>query len=197
MLSENERKHTSKNPLRQYAIRKYFESVYELLPDSVSEILNAGCGEGYDAEKILEHRPDIRIIGVDISHSALLKSREICTSMPVLQSDVTQLPFAAKSVDMVLSLEVLEHLNEPYRAIQEYKRLSRRYILVGVPNEPIFRILRMLNGMDVSNLGNHPEHIQHWGLRGFTNFLKDNELRILGAKVPLPFIWSIVLCEID
>ena len=196
-LSENERKYTSPNSLRRLALNRYFATVDEFMPVDVKTMLNAGCGEGFDARRIGETNLELALTGFDISHGAVQKVRSICPSMQACVGDVTQPPFARKSVDMVISLEVLEHLENPSAAIEAYKKLSRRYLLLGVPNEPIFRLLRMANGMDIRAFGDHPEHIQHWNLFSFRRFLEKHDLRILKSASPAPFIWSIVLCELS
>lgn len=195
VISENERKHTSANPLRRLAINRYFETVDEFITD-IKTVINAGCGEGFDAQRIITSQPNLAFVGFDISLDAVQKVEEICPSMSVCVGDVTQPPFSAKSADMVISLEVLEHLVDPSAAIEAYKKLTRRYLLLGVPNEPIFRLLRMANGMNVRDFGDHPEHVQHWNIRSFKRFLEKHDLRILKAASPKPFIWSIVLCEL-
>lgn len=195
-LSENERKHTSQNPLRRLAINRYFETVDAFMPSDVETVLNAGCGEGFDARRITQTKPNLILNGFDISFNAVQKVAEICPSMAACVGDVTQPPFAHPSADMVISLEVLEHLPDPSTAIAAYKKLTRRYLLLGVPNEPVFRLLRMANGMDVRQFGDHPEHVQHWNLLTFKNFLKQHDLHILKSAMPIPFIWTIVLCEL-
>lgn len=195
MISENERKHTSGNPLRRMAIQNYFNVISRVMPD-VSKAVSAGCGEGYDTRLIQQDFPNLKMVGVDLSFEALLKAQTIVPHMPAVQADVTQLPFASRSVDLVISLEVLEHLPDPDAAIECYKTITRRYLLLGVPNEPWFRLMRMASGMNIRDFGDHPEHIQHWGLRGFKSLLRSHDLKILHAESPVPFIWSIVLCEL-
>ena len=195
-LSENERKHTSSNPLRQLAINRYFDTVDALMPP-VATAINAGCGEGFDAQRLKKKRPELNIIGTDISFEAVQKARQICPSMPVCVGDVTRPPFASPSADIVISLEVLEHLETPEDAVKAYKNLTRRYLLLGVPNEPLFRLLRMASGMNIGEWGDHPEHVQHWNIFSFTRFLQQHHLHVLKTAVPFPFIWTIALCELE
>jgi SAM-dependent methyltransferase len=191
----NEIKHQSANPLLRFALRRFFEVVNRMMP-AASVVIDAGCGEGYGVREIQQQRGDMRFYGVDLSAQALHKSRQISAEMPVCVADVTRLPFADKCADVVLSLEVLEHLPDPAAAITEYKRVSRRYILVSTPNEPLFRLLRMARGDNIGQWGNHPEHVNHWNLLSLQKFLAGHDLRIGQAAIPPPFIWSVVLGEI-
>jgi len=193
--STNESKHSTTNPLLRFALKRFFASVNGMLPD-VQTVFDAGCGEGYGAQAILQQHSDVRIIGVDLSLEALRRIPAQTPTMPVALADVTRLPIASNSADIVLSFEVMEHLSNPAGALAEYQRVSRRYVMVSVPNEPLFRLLRMLRGDDLRQWGNHPEHINHWNLWSLQRYLRKHGLRVIKACSPPPFIWAIVLCEI-
>jgi hypothetical protein len=53
-----------------------------------------------------------------------------------VQSSVAELPFPDAAFDLVLSSELLEHLESPTfkRALAEIIRVSKKYILISVPN---------------------------------------------------------------
>lgn len=194
-ISTNQSKYESKNPFKRMALDFFYRALLEM-PFKANVILDAGCGEGFGANRLLEKYPDAEITGVDLSFNALVAARQISPQMDTTQTSVTSLPFAAGRFDLVLSLEVLEHLPDPAAAIREYKQVANRYLLLSVPNEPVFRTLRMLEGNDILKWGDHPEHIQHWNFITFTRFLKKQGLRVLSWKVPFPFTWVIVLCEV-
>jgi methylase of polypeptide subunit release factors len=68
--STNESKHSTRNPLLRFALKRFFASVNGMMP-GIQTIFDAGCGEGYGAQAILKQHSDIRIIGVDLSLEAL------------------------------------------------------------------------------------------------------------------------------
>lgn len=194
--SSNLRKYQSKNIFKRTALNLFFNSLLDLEFEG-DVILDAGCGEGFGALNILSKYPDAKVFGVDLSGEAVAASRAIVPQMPTAVGDVTRLPFADKQFDVVVSLEVLEHLPQPELAVEMYKRLSRRYIFLSVPNEPIFRTLRMLEGSDLLRWGDHPEHINHWNFISFPRFLQRQGLKVIARRVPFPFTWVIVLCEVS
>lgn len=196
MLSSNESKHSTRNPLLRYALKRFFATINRLMPE-VNTVLDAGCGEGYGAREILKAHDDLRIIGTDLSLTALMQVPLLVPEMPVFLSDVTKLPVPTDSVDLVVSFEVMEHLPHPDLALEEYKRVSNRYIMISVPNEPLFRLLRMARGDNIAQWGNHPEHVNHWDLFTLQKYVQKHGLRVVKAVSPPPFIWAIVLCEID
>ena len=193
-LSPNERKYAAKNPLLKLALLRFVQAIFRTMPNT-DQILDAGCGEGYIAKQLLQARPNIRIYGIDHSMRALQQAARICPSIVGSQADAIFPPFRKRAFDLVLSLEVLEHLHQPEAAIAGFKELTSRYILLSVPNEPIYRLQRALRGQDVLKIGTHPEHVNNWSLRGFRNFLLSQDLSVLRSFSPFPFSWSIVLCE--
>jgi len=110
------------------------------------------------------------------------------------QADALALPFADQSFDVVTCLEVLEHLAQPRTAAEELRRVARRAVVLSVPYEPWFRAGNVLRGNHLSRLGNHPEHVQHWNLRSFGEFLAPvfREVRLTEA-----FPWIIACCRPD
>ncbi|MCA9371994.1 UMP kinase [Candidatus Woesebacteria bacterium] len=90
--------------------------------------LDVGCGTG-SLVKILRTF-DIDAYGVEISEAALEMADK--SVRPFLsQGDITKLPFKENEFDLVLTFDVLEHVDRSYikRAIQETIRISKKYIL--------------------------------------------------------------------
>ena len=53
----------------------------------------------------------------------------------VLQCDLEgQLPFADDAFDVVIALDVLEHVDNPHGALRELYRVARRTVLISLPN---------------------------------------------------------------
>jgi ubiquinone/menaquinone biosynthesis C-methylase UbiE len=102
--------------------------IKELIPEDVSTILDVGCGNGIITNELVEKW---QVIGLDSSKEAL-KSLQ-CTT---LLSSATEIPVPDRSFDLVLSSEMLEHLNDEdlVKAVNEIKRVSNKYLVISVPN---------------------------------------------------------------
>lgn len=90
--------------------------------------LDVGCGQGdlINALRIF----GIDAYGVEISKDAIeLVSKEIAPY--VKYGDITNLPYEANSFDLVVTFDVLEHVeqNKINKAIDELIRVSRKFIL--------------------------------------------------------------------
>lgn len=181
----------------QLALNRFHERIRQLFPPDIKTILEVGCGEGFSAEAVLNNYPFERGYGGDISESALQEATRRFSRFHYVTLSAATLPFPSKSVDLVFSTETFEHLTpeDAIRATQEVRRIATQYVLLSVPNEPIFRLQRMMQGKNIRQWGDHPEHINHWSLAGFQRFLKAQGLTVIQATSPLPWAWSIVLCK--
>jgi SAM-dependent methyltransferase len=81
-------------------------------------IVEAGCG----ARSHLPYPEGSRVVGVDILRAQL---RRNTGTTRVAQGDVTALPLASGSADLVVCWDVLEHVPEPERAVAEIARVLR------------------------------------------------------------------------
>lgn len=71
-------------------------------------MLDVGCGAGQTMTWFLKSNPDWRSAGVDVSLDALALARQHL--LPVCSATALRLPVADKSVDLIVSLDVLQHL---------------------------------------------------------------------------------------
>ena len=121
---------------------------------------------------IADRVPGARVDGVELDAEALQKARARCPRVSLVQGDVCELPVRSRAYDLVVCLEVLEHLPDPGRALEELRRVARRGCLLSVPHEPFFRLGNALRGKNLGRLGDPSDHIQHWGARGFADFCR-------------------------
>jgi SAM-dependent methyltransferase len=105
--------------------------------------------------------------------------------------DAVRLPFPDATFDLVLAVEVLEHLPDPATAIDELARVARpgATALLSVPSEPLWRALNLARGKYVGELGNTPGHIQHWTPGGFRR-LVSRRFAVQEVRRPVP--WTMV-----
>jgi SAM-dependent methyltransferase len=153
-------------------------------------VLEVGCGEAVVIQYLSGRLPGVRFVGAELDGAALARGRVRCPGVPLVQADAYQLPFRSRGYDLVLCLEVLEHLEDPGRALRELRRVSRGGCLLSVPHEPFFRLGNLFRGKNVLRLGNPSDHVQHWGAADFASFC-GAELAVRTATGSFP--WLIVL----
>ena len=185
-------KYTDPNPLLRFANQRFFGAIDSLLePLSVGTVLYAGCGEGVILDR-LNGRIGEHVFGMDLDRARLSHGNPVMPSRSLVVGDIHQLPFATASFDLVLVLEVFEHVGDPQLALREAFRVGQRYLLASVPNEPWWRIGNMLRLKYLRQWGNTPEHIQHWNVWGFRRFIAS---LFSIVKLKTPFLWTFVLAR--
>ncbi len=99
------------------------KKVFNLIPDERVKLLDLGCGESYYL-KVLEDE-DHTVIGIDPIYSHVKVSKKIIEN--VCWGDGYNLPFKPNSFDLVLCLEVVEHLTikETRRMLYETKKVLK------------------------------------------------------------------------
>jgi 2-polyprenyl-3-methyl-5-hydroxy-6-metoxy-1,4-benzoquinol methylase len=193
MHTTNLQKHTTQNPVSRFFLNNFrnllIEQTKQLHPKS---ILDVGAGEGFTLEALRKNKIAKNLEGIEYMDDALALAKKLHPEVMIKKGDIYKLPYKANSFDLIICTEVLEHLEYPDKAIDELKRVTKKYIIISVPNEPHFTIQRILRGKNVLKLGAHPEHIQHWTSGAFEKFVS-KRLDIIDAKTPLP--WTMITAK--
>jgi len=188
-------KYGSTNPIEQRMMRGFFGALDGFVdgasgPDAdPSRILEIGAGEGIVTQRMIERFPHAAVTGLDLPDDDLLDHWRD-RGLSCLFGDATALPFADDTFDLVLAVEVFEHLPDPPAALAELDRVCSGHLIASVPFEPLWRMGNMARGRYLRDLGNTPGHINHWSHRSFRSFV-DERFDVVEAARPLP--WTMVL----
>ena len=181
-------KEASRNAIERRLVGGFTETLLDLLPAAPASVLEVGCGEGVQLRKVEEALPPHQLVGFDLPDDHLAARWEGLDAAMVSGS-VDALPFPDDSFDLVLALEMLEHVPDPDRALAEIARVARDRIVLSVPWEPVWRIGNMARGRYVRDLGNTPGHIHHFTRPAFRR-LVDRHLDVVAVRRPFP--WTFV-----
>ncbi len=109
-----------------YWFQRHLFAYRALLPRVAGvRVLDLGCGEGYGADLLADRAAEVA--GLDLAPEAVYHAR-LKYHRPNLHfdyGDVYALPYEDDRFDAVVSLQVLEHLHEPDRYMQEIVRVLR------------------------------------------------------------------------
>jgi ubiquinone/menaquinone biosynthesis C-methylase UbiE len=182
-------KYRSRNPIERRLMRGFFDALGDALPSEQPQtVLEVGVGEGEISAKLRSLYPDARIVGVDL-HDDALAAQWRTRDFVGIYGDIARLPFPDEAFDLVMAIEVLEHVPAPSEALAELVRASRGRLVLSVPREPIWRVANMARGKYLANLGNTPGHIQHWSRRSFAA-LVGAQLDVVSVSTPFP--WTMI-----
>ena len=131
------RRSSYENPVMLEAVRTWLFERYGS-PDTMNFLfghgkdtilLDAGCGSGLSALELFGERLNaIRYVGADISEAADVAAQRFAErglKGEFIQCDLTKLPFADESVDVVFSEGVLHHTDSTRNALAAVARLVK------------------------------------------------------------------------
>lgn len=101
-------------------------------------VLDAGCGEGYGAA-ILARRAET-VLAVDVDAPAVHHAAGRYAAPRFVRADLAALPVRDRAVDGIVSLQVLEHLDQADRYIESCAHLLRPggVLVLSTPNRDTF-----------------------------------------------------------
>lgn len=189
-------KYGTRNPIARRMVQGFESSLSGLVskvnPGSVHEV---GCGEGYWVMRWLGQDIDAR--GSDFSTQVIGMAQEnarACGLAPerFAVRSIYDVEPERDSADLIVCCEVMEHLEQPQKALQALQRITTSDLILSVPREPLWRVLNLARGKYVPALGNTPGHLQHWSRRGFIS-LVSRFFDVVEVVSPLP--WTMLHCK--
>jgi SAM-dependent methyltransferase len=99
-----------------------------LLDDLASRrgrVLDVGCGAGSVAKAVKHERPDLEVVGCDVSRSALAVASAEPAGVEFRAAQAERLPFGDAEFDFVWIFDVLEHVEAPEAVLAEVARVLR------------------------------------------------------------------------
>lgn len=125
--------------VENYWFRRH-EVVYQRLAQRCADldVLEAGCGEGYGADLIAGVAR--RVTALDYDETTVAHVRARYPRVEIMHANLTELPLADASVDVVVNFQVIEHLWDQARFVSECARVLRPsgLLMVSTPNRITF-----------------------------------------------------------
>jgi SAM-dependent methyltransferase len=151
-------------------------SVLDVGSGRSSEYLKQTLGEAYHS--------------LDLASSYQFR-RPSANTMPdaVIDLERGELPFDDKAFDTVICTDVLEHVDNIYRAYDELFRVARRYVIISLPNNWPKLIGSFLIGRNVTHRAGYglPPQPKPAGQRHKYFFNFEEACEFLGGRVPAGF----------
>ena len=132
----------------------YFSSarreIIDLIPGFSQRVLEIGCGSGQTLEMLKEKKLCAETVGIELFATAADEARSRIDAVYCMDVEKTPLPKELGKFDLILLLDVLEHLVDPWtflRHIKERYLAINGKVIVSLPNARHFSlVLPLLRG---------------------------------------------------
>lgn len=191
-------KYHTRNRIARALMRGFLDAFTDLVrATGADQVHEVGCGEG----ELSLHLVGLgkRVRATDFSERIVEQARRnaeraglTADQIEIEVADIYRLRPPADAAPLVVCCEVLEHLEEPERAVEVLGRLARPHLIASVPREPIWRLLNMARGKYLADFGNTPGHVRHWSRKRFLELLAEH-FDVVAVRTPLP--WTMALCR--
>lgn len=166
--------------------RAYSKRIFKDLSVKKGSFLDIGTGSGFMV--IEAAKRGMKATGLDISKEAIVLCRELArrelqkkesVGAKFVVGDAENLPFDESQFDRVVSIALLEHLENDKKAIKEIARVTKKdgIISICVPNtyERTSFLLRILNRKNDKHVG----HLRHYKAEDLIKEFEKNNFKLL------------------
>lgn len=131
---------------------------------SVETLVDIGCGDGSTSAYLKKKLSLSRVVGVDVSSTALVKARANGIETILVGRDVSESMAVVPGADYYILFEFLEQVTNPEEWLALAVKQSKHGVFFSVPNSGYVRHrLRLLFGKFPLQWGIHPsEHVRFW-----------------------------------
>jgi SAM-dependent methyltransferase len=178
------------------SVGKKLQKYGQYLKESNFNILEVGCGAGYFLQCVEDWYPEAKILAGDFDRALIQFAKKHTKRAILLQLDAHKLPFENKCFDVIVSLQVIEHLKRPEKFLEEvnYCLKEKGLFLFATPNPsgiPAKLLGKKWQGYrcDHISLRTPPEWRELFNKLGF-EILEDGTTGLTGFKIlqKFPFV---------
>jgi SAM-dependent methyltransferase len=155
-------------PVHRHALERLIAMVAAL---PVHSVLDVGCGSGQNLRALASvHK--YRLAGIDISDTALAKARAAVPDAELHRLDA-QIDKLEAKFDLVVSLQVVEHVPDDLALMRNLRLMSNRYVMISTmqgkmrPSEARIGHLRNYSSAGLvekmTSAGLQPFRVEEWG----------------------------------
>lgn len=162
------------------------------------KILDIGCGRGELTREILNNTQNCKLVACDINARSLSEFKKSIKgqSASFYQCNAENLPFKSKTFDVVLMIDVLEHLKKPAKAFSEAKRVLKTggvYYLIVPCEADLFTLDGWIKRILKVNLKEKPiGHIQQFTYQEIRQMFIESGFKIKTINFSYFFLYQLL-----
>jgi 2-polyprenyl-3-methyl-5-hydroxy-6-metoxy-1,4-benzoquinol methylase len=118
------------------------------VPEGTLKVLELGCGKGATLEAIRARQPVAQAFGVEIDPASAAEAEKIFDRVWTanIEDTLVEQDIEAGSLDLILCLDVLEHLADPWSVVKRISPLlaPKGRLIISLPNIRNWKFIRNL-----------------------------------------------------
>lgn len=114
------------------------EQVKKIIPFDKAVIMEIGCSSGFLLRDLVKSFPEAIIMGADVVKEPLFRLAKDFPGVPLIRFDLLRCPLQDQSIDVLIMLNVLEHIEDDVGALRKAYNLLKPggSLIIEVPAGP-------------------------------------------------------------
>jgi SAM-dependent methyltransferase len=120
--------------------------ILPLLPKYSETILEIGCGNGATLKHLKDYGKCKEATGIELTEYAALEAKQVIDKILIGDAEEIIKTIESNTYDLVLCLDILEHLVDPWLMIEQISRVLKKggVIISSIPNIRTIRVISKL-----------------------------------------------------
>lgn len=167
------------NPFKIF-ILSWEDPVCWIIDKTAVSILDVGCGQGFPMRMIKSRMRVIKSMGVDLFNPYIEEGKRLKVHDKYTKVDVRKIKFQNRSFDVVLALQIIEHLNkkDAWKLVEKIEKIARKQVIITTPIGKTYHPAVDNNKLQLHKSGFFPKEFE---IRGY-KIIKFSRKEILGEK---------------
>jgi len=126
------------HPIDLASRRDAINQIKKCIPQGLGVVMEIGCSSGFLIQDLVKALPKATIIGADVVKEPLYRLAKNLPGVPLIRFDLLQCPLPSRSVDVLIMLNVLEHIQDDINALENAFELLKPggSLIIEVPAGP-------------------------------------------------------------
>lgn len=147
-------------------------------------ILDIGCASGWFLSRLASKYPQAECYGIDMYGAAIKYGQKKYPKLKLKTSDAHKIPYKDNMFDLIVCTEVLEHVEDPKKVLDEMKRLltkDGKAIIELDSGSILFSVVWYLWRLGQGNVWNH-SHLHSFNVKKLSSLIKKTGLETISKK---------------
>lgn len=173
--------HPDEGKIKDLESRYKIKILSSMIPKriKIDNILEFGCGNAAGLRFMAEKRGSKNLFGIDISQKMVELAKKNCPKGKFLKGGLEVLKKFNEPIDLILLLDILEHLPDPQKAL-EVASQKASFLGIKIPLEKT--LVNRIIGYSSREAG----HLHFFSEDDFLKILESANLKIVSKKVAFP-----------